>query len=360
VKTETVGGAAGFAADLSTTEAAEELVRRYPEIDILVNNLAIFEPKPVDEILDSEWVRFFEVNIITGVRLTRLYPTAMRRANWGRIIFISSESALQIPAEMIHYGITKTTLIALARRDRCQYRHHCKHRLTWPHKIARTRRLRRGFDEGHWQELRGIPERILRKSSAHIIEARVPLLVTSASGANGDGHGTLLAFYRDGRSLGAFSNDRRIADPRGLAVNRNEGLLFLNSGTDRVLALGPDGRVVRDTGPIKGLNPGGGNLGPDGRYYVGSRSTRTIVVFPTALNANGEHFLQAAIMPFPRGFAFDHDGTLFLTSGQFPQLYDQAIVFFSVPNSRSLLGGGSSGIRFMAADATVSVALSRS
>jgi NAD(P)-dependent dehydrogenase (short-subunit alcohol dehydrogenase family) len=115
VRTKTGGDAAGFAADLSTVEAADELVRRRPEIDILVNNLAIFEPKPFEEIPDSEWMRFFDVNVMTGVRLTRLYLTAMRRANWGRIIFISSESALQIPAEMIHYGVTKTALIALAR-----------------------------------------------------------------------------------------------------------------------------------------------------------------------------------------------------------------------------------------------------
>src|ERR1700751_3629431 len=99
----------------------------------------------------------------------------------------------------------------------------------------------------------------------------MPLLVTSASGANGNGYGTLLAFDLNGRSLGAFSGDSRIADPRGMAVDRDEGLLFLNSGTDRVLALDPDGRVVRDSGPIEGLNPGGGNFGPDGRYYVGAR-----------------------------------------------------------------------------------------
>ncbi|HWY14682.1 MAG TPA: hypothetical protein VNX86_06030 [Rhizomicrobium sp.] len=158
----------------------------------------------------------------------------------------------------------------------------------------------------------------------------MPLLVTSASGANGDGRGTLLAFDHDGRSLGAFSNDRRIADPRGLAVNRNEGLLFLNSGSDRVLALGPDGQVVHDTGPIKGLNPGGGNFGPDGRYYVGSRSARTVVAFPAALNASGEHFLPAAIVPFPRGFAFGHDGTLFLASGIGPNGEgDNAIIAFA-------------------------------
>jgi DNA-binding beta-propeller fold protein YncE len=162
----------------------------------------------------------------------------------------------------------------------------------------------------------------------------MPLLVTSAAGDNGDGLGALLAFDGDGRSLGAFSNDRRIADPRGLAVNRAEELLYLNSGNDRVLALGPDGRVVRDTGPIKGLNPGGGNFGPDGRYYVGSRSARTIVAFAAALNATGNNFLPDAIVPFPRGFAFGHDGTLFLASGIGPNREgDNAIIAFS-PSER--------------------------
>ena len=102
----------------------------------------------------------------------------------------------------------------------------------------------------------------------------MPLLVTSAAGANGNGYGTLLAFELNGRPLGAFSDDSRIADPRGLAVDRDEGLLFLNSGTDRVLALDPNGNVVRDSGPIEGLNPGGGNFGPDGRYYVGLKGEK--------------------------------------------------------------------------------------
>jgi DNA-binding beta-propeller fold protein YncE len=90
------------------------------------------------------------------------------------------------------------------------------------------------------------------------------LLVTSAAGANGDGYGNLLAFDNDGNLLGSFSDDDRIADPRGLAVNVAEGLLFLNSGTDRVVALDGNGQIVRDTGTIEGLNPGGGNFGPDG------------------------------------------------------------------------------------------------
>jgi hypothetical protein len=143
----------------------------------------------------------------------------------------------------------------------------------------------------------------------------MPLLVTSAAGANGNGYGGLLAFDLDGTPLDAFSNDSRIADPRGLAVDRKEGLLFLNSGADWVLALDRDGRVVRDTGPIAGLNPGGGNFGPDGRYYVGLRSARTIMAFPIVLDAAGEPVLPPGIVPFPRGFAFGPDGRLFLASG---------------------------------------------
>jgi NAD(P)-dependent dehydrogenase (short-subunit alcohol dehydrogenase family) len=109
------GAAEGFAGDLSTAEAAEDLARRFPDVEILVNNLGIFEPKPFEEIPDADWLRFFDVNVLSGVRLARLYLPAMRRRNWGRVIFISSESALQIPAEMIHYGMTKTAQLAVSR-----------------------------------------------------------------------------------------------------------------------------------------------------------------------------------------------------------------------------------------------------
>jgi NAD(P)-dependent dehydrogenase (short-subunit alcohol dehydrogenase family) len=105
----------GFAGDLGTVAAAEQVVRRYSDIQILINNLGIFEPKPFEQISDSEWRQFFEINVLSGVRLARLCLPSMERANWGRIIFISSESALQIPVEMIHYGVTKTAQIALAR-----------------------------------------------------------------------------------------------------------------------------------------------------------------------------------------------------------------------------------------------------
>jgi len=112
----------------------------------------------------------------------------------------------------------------------------------------------------------------------------MPLLVTSASGASGNGFGALLAFELDGRFRGTFTQDDRIADPRGLAVDPKENLLFLNSGADRVLAISSDGSVVRDTGRIEGLNPGGGNFGPDGRYFVGLRSARTIIALSTSLD----------------------------------------------------------------------------
>ena len=109
------GEVLGFAADLSQAAAAEQVIARFPGIEVLVNNLGIFEPKPFADIPDREWTRFFEVNVLSGVRLARLCLPAMRRANWGRIIFISSESAVQIPAEMIHYGMTKTAQLAVSR-----------------------------------------------------------------------------------------------------------------------------------------------------------------------------------------------------------------------------------------------------
>jgi DNA-binding beta-propeller fold protein YncE len=156
------------------------------------------------------------------------------------------------------------------------------------------------------------------------------LLVTSAAGANGDGYGALLAFDRKGKPLGAFSNDTRIADPRGLAVDKKKELLFLNSGSDRVLALDRHGRVVRDTGPIPQLNPGGGTFGPDGRYYIGLRSARTVMVLPATLDGPRELVLPPGIVPFPRGFAFSGDGALFLSSGIGPNGEgDNTIVSFA-------------------------------
>ena len=109
------GKVLGFAGDLTTAAAAEELASRHPGVEILVNNLGIFEPKPFEDIPDADWQRFFDVNVLSGVRLARLFLPAMRRAGWGRIIFISSESGVQIPSEMIHYGMTKTAQLAVSR-----------------------------------------------------------------------------------------------------------------------------------------------------------------------------------------------------------------------------------------------------
>ena len=105
----------GIAADLGTASGVAAFLQQAPETDILVNNLGIFEPKPFLEIPDSGWLRFFEVNVLSGVRLSRHYLPGMLKKNWGRVIFISSESAQHIPAEMIHYGMTKTAQVAIAR-----------------------------------------------------------------------------------------------------------------------------------------------------------------------------------------------------------------------------------------------------
>jgi len=105
----------GFAGDLATAQAVAALKDSHPEVDILVNNLGIFEPKPFESIPDEDWQRFFEVNVMSGVRLSRAYIEGMKQRNWGRVVFISSESAIQIPAEMIHYGLTKTAQLALSR-----------------------------------------------------------------------------------------------------------------------------------------------------------------------------------------------------------------------------------------------------
>jgi NAD(P)-dependent dehydrogenase (short-subunit alcohol dehydrogenase family) len=105
----------GIAADLGTSAGVKALVKQVPEADVLVNNLGIFEIKPFAEISDADWLRFFEVNVLSGVRLARHYLPGMLKKGWGRIIFISSESAQHIPAEMIHYGMTKTAQVAIAR-----------------------------------------------------------------------------------------------------------------------------------------------------------------------------------------------------------------------------------------------------
>jgi NAD(P)-dependent dehydrogenase (short-subunit alcohol dehydrogenase family) len=108
-------GAAGFAGDLSTADAAGAVVAQFPDVEILVNNLGIFEPKPFEQISDAEWEHYFDINVLSGIRLARAYLPAMKKKNWGRIIFISSESGVQIPPEMIHYGVTKTAQLSVSR-----------------------------------------------------------------------------------------------------------------------------------------------------------------------------------------------------------------------------------------------------
>jgi NAD(P)-dependent dehydrogenase (short-subunit alcohol dehydrogenase family) len=105
----------GVAADVAIADGCGQLIRAVRDADILVNNMGIFEPKPFEEISDAEWLRFFEANVLSGVRLSRHYVKGMRARNFGRIVFVSSESGVQIPTEMIHYGVTKTAQIAVAR-----------------------------------------------------------------------------------------------------------------------------------------------------------------------------------------------------------------------------------------------------
>jgi NAD(P)-dependent dehydrogenase (short-subunit alcohol dehydrogenase family) len=105
----------GIAADLGTAAGCETIVRQLPDVDVLVNNVGIFEPKTFEAITDRDWMLFFETNVMSGVRLSRHYVSGMRTRDWGRIVFVSSESGLQIPTEMIHYGMTKTAQLAIAR-----------------------------------------------------------------------------------------------------------------------------------------------------------------------------------------------------------------------------------------------------
>lgn len=101
--------------DVGTAEGAADLVAALPKVDILVNNAGIFEPKPFFEIPDSDWARFFEVNVMSGVRLSRAYAPGMVERGWGRVVFVASESGVNIPTEMVHYGMTKTAQLAIAR-----------------------------------------------------------------------------------------------------------------------------------------------------------------------------------------------------------------------------------------------------
>ena len=155
------------------------------------------------------------------------------------------------------------------------------------------------------------------------------IVVTSASGANGDGYGALLCFAADGQLAGPFSEDRRITDPRGLSLSPAGDLVYVTSGDDRVLALDQNGTVVLDSGRTEGLDPGGGTFAPDGRYCVTLRHRGTILALPPGLDTEGERLLPDGSVPFPRGFGFGADGELYLSSGIGPSGEgDNTIVVF--------------------------------
>jgi DNA-binding beta-propeller fold protein YncE len=141
------------------------------------------------------------------------------------------------------------------------------------------------------------------------------ILVTSASGANGDGYGTVLSFSASGDLAGPFSDDPRITDPRGMSLNPAGGLVYVTSGDDRVLALDKDGAVVLDSGRKEGLDGGGGTFAPDGRYCLTLRRRGAVLALPPQLDADGERLVPDGSVAFPRGFGFGGDGQLYLSSG---------------------------------------------
>jgi DNA-binding beta-propeller fold protein YncE len=141
------------------------------------------------------------------------------------------------------------------------------------------------------------------------------ILVTSASGANGDGFGTLLCFSAQGQLAGPFGDDSRIADPRGLSLSPTGHLVYVVSGDDRVLALDNSGDVALDSGRKEGLDAGGGVFAPDGRFCITLRRRGTILALPSRLDTEGELLLPDGAVPYPRGFGFGNGGLLYLSSG---------------------------------------------
>src|SRR5262249_19255595 len=116
LRTEVPGAAVdGIAADVATAAGCQSIAEQLPDVDVLINNAGVFAPRTFEDITDAEWLAFFEINVMSGVRLARHYLRGMRARNWGRILFVSSESGLQIPVDMIHYGTTKTAQLAIAR-----------------------------------------------------------------------------------------------------------------------------------------------------------------------------------------------------------------------------------------------------
>jgi hypothetical protein len=122
-------------------------------------------------------------------------------------------------------------------------------------------------------------------------------------------------FSADGELIGVFCDDERVSDPRGLCVHPTSGFVYLNSGDNRILAVGQDGAVCLDSGRIEGLDPGGGMFGPDGRYYITVRTQGTKVAFPASLDHEGTPLLPERAVPFPRGFGFGPNNHVYLSSG---------------------------------------------
>jgi DNA-binding beta-propeller fold protein YncE len=161
------------------------------------------------------------------------------------------------------------------------------------------------------------------------------LVVTSASGPNGNGYGAVLNFTADGQLIGVFCDDDRVSDPRGLSLHPTKGLVYLNSGDNRVLALDQDGAVSLDSGRIDGLDPGGGVFGPDGRYYLTMRRRKTILALPAGLDHVGTPLLPEGAVPYPRGFGFGPDREVYLSSGIGPSGEgDNTIAVFSPDGTR--------------------------
>jgi hypothetical protein len=155
-----------------------------------------------------------------------------------------------------------------------------------------------------WLGLASFGRRNPTASASHVAErelAMTRLIVTSSSGSNGDGYGTVLAFTPEGELLGRFSNDDRISDPRGLVLHPVSDLVYLNSGPDRILALNQAGAVTHDSGILDGLDPGGAIFGPDGRLYVTLRRRGTVLALSATLDDQGMALLPDRVVPFPTG-----------------------------------------------------------
>ena len=176
----------GVAADLGTKEGVDRLTSKLTSVDILINNLGIFEAKSFAEITDEDWLRFFEVNVLSGARLSRFYLPKMLDKNWGRIVFISSESGLNIPIEMIHYGVTKTAQIALARGlAETTARNQCDRQLglAGPNPLRRRRAVRRGLGESAGDRCRQRRDRVFQIGAPFVLAEAI----CDPGGSGGDG-----------------------------------------------------------------------------------------------------------------------------------------------------------------------------